>query len=85
MSVDTFVISNMLSVVVVWLASDCLIALRCSLFKSPCVEDRGDPRRVTQLGPHNSSSTIVVALTVTPVQVRCLVLTAWQVQLHHQQ
>ena len=85
MSVDTFVISKMLSVVVVWLASDCLIALRCSLFRSISVEDRGDPRRVTQLGPRNSSSTIVVALTVTPVQVRCLVLTAWQVQLHHQQ
>ena len=73
---DTFVIVKVVSVVVVWLASDCLIALRLQyvqvLFVLWSVAIR-------------FSSITVAALTVTCVQVPCPVLTACQVQLHHQE
>ena len=74
--IATFGIANVVSVVVVWLAPDWLVALHCSLFRF-CL--CSGALRFTVV------STAVAAPAVSPVQIPFLFLTACQIHLHHRQ
>ena len=86
MKLETLVIPNVFNVVVVWLASDCLVAF-ASQFVQVLVRavDRGDSRRCYTIWPRSCFSfTTVAAPAVNDVQIPDLFLTASEVHLYRE-
>ena len=82
-AIGTTIVSN---VVVVWVTSDCLIALHCSFFRSClCSVVWRFTVGLHHLSRGCSSSTTVAALAVKTVQTPFPFLTACQFHMHHRQ